>query len=95
MTSFRPYFLLALIQKNHQSHSQVETKNRFRSLRSKPIDVEEKFHESENSRFLNIIESEPTLHSPRSQSLKDRELFHETFSFLIKLVRYKFWVKTA
>ncbi|XP_043474210.1 mitogen-activated protein kinase kinase kinase 4 [Leptopilina heterotoma] len=63
----------------------IETRNRFRSLCSKPVDVEEKFNESQGKELLSVTETEPIVHSPRTQSLKERELFHDTFSFLIKL----------
>lgn len=67
--------------------SQVETRNRFRCLRSKPVDVEEKKVEREVSERSVLIYDE-NLHaqSPRTQSLREREIFHDTFSFLIKLV---------
>lgn len=66
---------------------QVETRNRFRCLRSKPVDVEEKKVESKVSEERVLI-NEETLRaqSPRTQSLREREIFHDTFSFLIKLV---------
>ncbi|XP_067207497.1 mitogen-activated protein kinase kinase kinase 4 isoform X3 [Linepithema humile] len=62
----------------------IETRNRFRCLRSKPVDVEEK--RVERVMFSKCIEIEDTsAQSPRSQSFKEREMFHDTFSFLIKL----------
>lgn len=66
---------------------QIETRNRFRSLRSKPVDVEEKKSEiaDESTPSLNVP-VETSAVSPRTQSLKDREVFHDTFSFLIRLV---------
>ncbi|KAL0100391.1 hypothetical protein PUN28_019625 [Cardiocondyla obscurior] len=64
----------------------VETRNRFRCLRSKPVDVEEKKVEREvNERFVLINEESLRAQSPRTQSLREREIFHDTFSFLIKL----------
>ncbi|TGZ50963.1 Mitogen-activated protein kinase kinase kinase 4 [Temnothorax longispinosus] len=64
----------------------VETRNRFRCLRSKPVDVEEKKVEREVSeRSVLINEENLRAQSPRTQSLREREIFHDTFSFLIKL----------
>ncbi|XP_011882090.1 PREDICTED: mitogen-activated protein kinase kinase kinase 4 isoform X2 [Vollenhovia emeryi] len=64
----------------------VETRNRFRCLRSKPVDVEEKKVEPEVSeRSVLINEESLRAQSPRTQSLREREIFHDTFSFLIKL----------
>lgn len=37
-------------------------------------------------RSIIINEENPSMHSPRAQSLKERQIFHDTFSFLIKLV---------
>lgn len=69
------------------SFSQVETRNRFRCLRSKPVDVEEKKEEREViERSVLINEESLRAQSPRTQSLREREIFHDTFSFLIKLV---------
>ncbi|XP_015588331.1 mitogen-activated protein kinase kinase kinase 4 isoform X2 [Cephus cinctus] len=64
----------------------VETRNRFRCLRSKPVDVLEPGPESasEGSNIL-LNKEDSVAQSPRSQSLKEREIFHDTFSFLIKL----------
>lgn len=73
--------------KQMYSFSQIETRNRFRCLRSKPVDVEEKKVEREVSeRTVLINEENLRAQSPRTQSLKEREEFHDTFSFLIKLV---------
>ncbi|KAL6427708.1 hypothetical protein ACFW04_008865 [Cataglyphis niger] len=64
----------------------IETRNRFRCLRSKPVDVEEKKVEREIiERNVLINEENLNAQSPRTQSLKEREIFHDTFSFLIKL----------
>ncbi|XP_029172892.1 mitogen-activated protein kinase kinase kinase 4 isoform X2 [Nylanderia fulva] len=64
----------------------VETRNRFRCLRSKPVDVEEKKLEREIAeRSVLINEENLRAQSPRTQSLKEREKFHNTFSFLITL----------
>ncbi|XP_012527808.1 mitogen-activated protein kinase kinase kinase 4 isoform X2 [Monomorium pharaonis] len=64
----------------------VETRNRFRCLRSKPVDVEEKKVECEvNERSVVINEENINSQSPRTQTLREREIFHDTFSFLIRL----------
>ncbi|KAG5328903.1 M3K4 kinase, partial [Acromyrmex heyeri] len=64
----------------------VETRNRFRCLRSKPVDVEEKKVEREDSEQSVLINEECLrAQSPRTQSFREREIFHDTFSFLIKL----------
>ncbi|XP_070165068.1 mitogen-activated protein kinase kinase kinase 4 isoform X4 [Polyergus mexicanus] len=64
----------------------IETRNRFRCLRSKPVDVEEKKMEREIiEKSVLINEKNLSAQSPRTQSLKEREIFHGTFSFLIKL----------
>ncbi|XP_025161131.1 mitogen-activated protein kinase kinase kinase 4 isoform X1 [Harpegnathos saltator] len=64
----------------------IETRNRFRSLRSKPVDVEEKRLEQEVYEHSMVINEENfSMQSPRAQSLKERQIFHDTFSFLIKL----------
>ncbi|GAB1859206.1 Mitogen-activated protein kinase kinase kinase 4 [Camponotus japonicus] len=64
----------------------IETRNRFRCLRSKPVDVEEKKVEREiNEKSVLINEESLRAQSPRTQSLEDRRIFHDTFSFLIKL----------
>jgi len=69
------------------SFLQVETRNRFRCLRSKPVDVEEKKVEREvRERSVLINDENLCAQSPRTQSLKERESFHGTFSLLIKLV---------
>ncbi|XP_014469834.1 PREDICTED: mitogen-activated protein kinase kinase kinase 4 isoform X2 [Dinoponera quadriceps] len=65
----------------------IETRNRFRCLKSKPVDVEEKksveLEVCEQSLLMN--EENLSVQSPRAQSLKERQIFHDTFSFLIKL----------
>lgn len=69
--------------------SQIETRNRFRSLRSKPVDMEEKKVEQEvgEDQVATMISEDSSLvQSPRTRSFKEREIFHNTFSFLIKLV---------
>ncbi|XP_011688752.1 PREDICTED: mitogen-activated protein kinase kinase kinase 4 [Wasmannia auropunctata] len=65
----------------------VETRNRFRCLRSKPVDVEEKKKVEREDSERSVLLSEESLRaqSPRTQSLREREIFHDTFSFLIKL----------
>ncbi|KAM0725576.1 Mitogen-activated protein kinase kinase kinase 4 [Formica fusca] len=64
----------------------IETRNRFRCLRSKPVDAEEKKVEREIiEKSVLINEKNLSAQSPRTQSLKEREIFHDTFSFLIKL----------
>lgn len=68
------------------NNMKIETKNRFRSLRSKPIDVEEKKQEIKPLELrIYPTEEEVVLQSPKSQSLTERQIFHDTFSFLIKL----------
>ncbi|KAL6259477.1 hypothetical protein P5V15_009396 [Pogonomyrmex californicus] len=64
----------------------VETRNRFRCLRSKPVDIEEKKVERDVSE-QSVVISEESLRaqSPRTQTLREREIFHDTFSFLIRL----------
>lgn len=67
--------------------AQIETRNRFRSLRSKPVDVDGKKTEQQDSERNEVINEENLrMQSPRTQGLKEREIFHDTFSFLIKLV---------
>ncbi|XP_026827017.1 mitogen-activated protein kinase kinase kinase 4 isoform X1 [Ooceraea biroi] len=66
----------------------VETRNRFRSLRSKPVDMEEKKVEQEISEeqcTAVINEDNLLMQSPRMRSFKEREIFYNTFAFLIKL----------
>ncbi|XP_018398321.1 PREDICTED: mitogen-activated protein kinase kinase kinase 4 [Cyphomyrmex costatus] len=64
----------------------VETRNRFRCLRSKPVDVEEKKVEREDSEQSVLINEECLrAQSPRTQSFEERQIFHNTFSFLIRL----------
>ncbi|XP_076227046.1 mitogen-activated protein kinase kinase kinase 4 isoform X3 [Nomia melanderi] len=71
---------------NHMKCLQVETRNRFRCLRSKPVDVEEKKVQPEVIEQRTILgNSEPVVQSPKTLSFKEREIFHDTFSFLIKL----------
>ncbi|XP_066591714.1 mitogen-activated protein kinase kinase kinase 4 [Prorops nasuta] len=69
------------------NHFKVETRNRFRCLRSKPVDVEEKKSEAQvaERKSISTEEEESVVQSPRTQSLKDREIFYETFSFIIRL----------
>ncbi|XP_046611191.1 mitogen-activated protein kinase kinase kinase 4 isoform X1 [Neodiprion virginianus] len=63
----------------------VETRNRFRSLHSKPVDVEG--IKSETDTLETTLKERDALSAktPKSLSLKEREIFHDTFSFLIKL----------
>ncbi|XP_012137169.1 mitogen-activated protein kinase kinase kinase 4 isoform X2 [Megachile rotundata] len=64
----------------------IETRNRFRCLRSKPIDVEEKKIETVIDEPDLVINSrESVSQSPQTLGLKEREIFHDTFSFLIRL----------
>lgn len=78
--------------KQIRTYSQIETRNRFRSLRSKPVDVEEKKVEREvYERNVLISEENLSTQSPRAQSFKERQIFHDTFSFLIKLVTFSFF----
>ncbi|XP_043681622.1 mitogen-activated protein kinase kinase kinase 4 [Vespula pensylvanica] len=68
------------------NNMKIETKNRFRSLRSKPIDVEEKKQETKAMRLTVLsTEKEIVSQSPMTQSYSERQIFHDTFSFLIKL----------
>ncbi|XP_031784190.1 mitogen-activated protein kinase kinase kinase 4 isoform X2 [Nasonia vitripennis] len=68
----------------------VETRNRFRCLLSKPVDDEKKKNNIPPAQVSvgaacsdDYTYDEPT--SPISKSLKERETFHDTFSFLIRL----------
>lgn len=73
--------------KTNQKYLQIETRNRFRSLRSKPVDIEEKKPEVKPTEQVVITDDkESVVQSPKTLSLKEREIFHDTFSFLIKLV---------
>ncbi|XP_048506193.1 mitogen-activated protein kinase kinase kinase 4 isoform X2 [Athalia rosae] len=63
----------------------IETRNRFRSLRSKPVDVEENRHKDDITESQQETKNDLAAKSPKSLSLKEREIFHDTFSFLIKL----------
>ncbi|XP_015440296.1 PREDICTED: mitogen-activated protein kinase kinase kinase 4, partial [Dufourea novaeangliae] len=73
-------------QASTPNHIKIETRNRFRSLRSKPVDVEEKKvqHEVNEQRVL-LESAESIVQSPKTLSFKEREIFHDTFSFLIRL----------
>ncbi|XP_047366755.1 mitogen-activated protein kinase kinase kinase 4 isoform X2 [Vespa velutina] len=68
------------------NNMKIETKNRFRSLRSKPIDVEEKKQETKGI-HLTLLSDEKEIisQSPMAQSYSERQTFHDTFSILIKL----------
>ncbi|XP_029049394.1 mitogen-activated protein kinase kinase kinase 4 [Osmia bicornis bicornis] len=66
------------------NHIKVETKNRFRCLRSKPVGVEERRVETDEPNLV-IDNNESAAQSPKTLSLKEREIFHDTFSFLIRL----------
>ncbi|XP_076665905.1 mitogen-activated protein kinase kinase kinase 4 [Andrena cerasifolii] len=68
------------------NHMKIETRNRFRCLRSKPVDVEEKKFQSDIcEQILPTDDTEPVAQSPKALSFKEREIFHDTFSFLIRL----------
>ncbi|XP_050476898.1 mitogen-activated protein kinase kinase kinase 4 [Bombus huntii] len=68
------------------NHMKIETRNRFRSLRSKPVDVEERKPKVKLTEKIPITgDRESIAQSPKTLSLKERELFHDTFSFLIRL----------
>ncbi|KAL2737822.1 mitogen-activated protein kinase kinase kinase 4 isoform X2 [Vespula squamosa] len=68
------------------NNMKIETKNRFRSLRSKPIDVEEKKQETKGMHLTVLpTEKEIVSQSPMTQSYSERQNFHDTFSILIKL----------
>ena len=75
--------------KINRKYLQIETRNRFRSLRSKPVDIEEKKPEVKPTEQVVITDDKKSciVESPKTLSLKEREIFHDTFSFLIKLVR--------
>lgn len=85
-------FFLATIQtRTNWKYLQIETRNRFRSLRSKPVDIEEKSVQPEvNEQTLHSDSTESVVQSPGALSFKEREIFHDTFSFLIKLVSIHF-----
>lgn len=55
-------------------------------MRSKPIDIEEKKIEIK----INEQISDNKELTPKTLSFKEREIFHDTFSFLIKLVNNYF-----
>ncbi|CAK9829559.1 Mitogen-activated protein kinase kinase kinase 4 [Anthophora retusa] len=68
------------------NHIKIETRNRFRSLRSKPVDIEEKKAEVNFNEQIAILNNKELLaESPKTLSLKEREIFHDTFSMLIRL----------
>ncbi|CAL7935979.1 unnamed protein product [Xylocopa violacea] len=68
------------------NHMKIETRNRFRSLRSKPVDIEQKKVDVKVIEQTPVSDNKETIvQSPKTQSLKEREIFHDTFSFLIKL----------
>lgn len=69
------------------NHIKVETRNRFRCLRSKPVDVEERKVETDEPNLI-IDDNSLVAQSPKTLSLKEREIFHDTFSFLIRLVPF-------
>ncbi|XP_012283041.1 mitogen-activated protein kinase kinase kinase 4 isoform X2 [Orussus abietinus] len=73
------------LQVSTPNNMKVETRNRFRCLLSKPVGVEEKKAEKVKTPLVNSTKEETAAQSPRSQSIKEREIFHDTFSFLIKL----------
>lgn len=55
-------------------------------MRSKPIDIEEKKIEIK----INEQISDNKELTPKTLSFKEREIFHDTFSFLIRLVNNYF-----
>ncbi|KOC71052.1 Mitogen-activated protein kinase kinase kinase 4, partial [Habropoda laboriosa] len=68
------------------NHIKIETRNRFRSLWSKPVDIEEKKAEVTVNEQIKILNNKELIaQSPKTLSLKEREIFHDTFSILIKL----------
>ncbi|KAI4498829.1 hypothetical protein M0802_006004 [Mischocyttarus mexicanus] len=68
------------------NNMKIETKNRFRSLRSKPIDVEEKKQETKDLLLtVSSMEEKILSQSPMTKSYSERQNFYETFSFIIKL----------
>ncbi|XP_078047045.1 mitogen-activated protein kinase kinase kinase 4 isoform X1 [Augochlora pura] len=68
------------------NHIKIETRNRFRCLRSKPVDIEEKkFPHEVHEQSMIPDNTTPVAQSPKTTSFKEREKFHDTFSILIKL----------
>ncbi|KAK0097700.1 hypothetical protein PV326_014408 [Microctonus aethiopoides] len=69
----------------------IETRNRFRCLRSKPVNVNDKKLDNiktdvETSRpFVDPPQYDVCDKLPKSKKEQDRELFYDTFSFLIRL----------
>lgn len=57
-------------------------------MRSKPIDVEEKKVEININEQISISDNKES--TPKTLSFKEREIFHNTFSFLIRLVNNYF-----
>ncbi|XP_076242633.1 mitogen-activated protein kinase kinase kinase 4 [Calliopsis andreniformis] len=73
-------------QASTPNHMKIETRNRFRSLRSKPVDIEEKKIEPDVNEQTQILHTTQLVaQSPKTQSFQEREIFHDTFSFLIRL----------
>ena len=76
---------------NFLNYLQVETRNRFRCLRSKPVDIEERknniLSEVSTSTSSSKQQGLSECTSPKSKTLREREIFHDTFAFLIRLVR--------
>lgn len=57
-------------------------------MRSKPIDIEEKKVEININEQTSISDNKES--TPKTLSFKEREIFHNTFSFLIRLVNNYF-----
>ncbi|XP_076648503.1 mitogen-activated protein kinase kinase kinase 4 isoform X2 [Halictus rubicundus] len=73
-------------QPSTPNHIKIETSNRFRCLRSKPVDIEEKKVQHEVNEQIIIPDNTGSVtQSPKTSSFKKREIFHDTFSMLIKL----------
>ncbi|XP_076291139.1 mitogen-activated protein kinase kinase kinase 4 isoform X2 [Lasioglossum baleicum] len=73
-------------QASTPNHIKIETRNRFRCLRSKPVEIEEKKVQHEVHEQNIIPDNKATVtQSPKTPSFKKREIFHDTFSMLIKL----------
>ncbi|XP_043290095.1 mitogen-activated protein kinase kinase kinase 4 isoform X2 [Venturia canescens] len=68
------------------NNMKIETRNRFRCLSSKLVGIGDRKNETTEIATLGISNEVDKLNeSPRSLNIKDREIFHDTFSFLIRL----------
>ncbi|XP_011302780.1 mitogen-activated protein kinase kinase kinase 4 isoform X2 [Fopius arisanus] len=63
----------------------IETRNRFRCLRSKPVDVDHKRREHVPLATPVPVTPVDNVEETKPKNLKEREVFHDTFAFLIRL----------